>query len=100
MLSVLEQKEVVINGKLFVIEAMGATEGLEFLTKIVEGADAKLIRDTILKTVIYEGSKRDVKWFDRFFSRKYRDVQTLFDEIVEFNLGENPKDEGDTSEAV
>lgn len=92
----LPQKEVEIKGVKYLITALGATEGLEVITKLSSGdVDGKFIKAIILRSVTTEGIKRDEKWFDTHFARKYTAVQELYEAIIDFNLGEDPKDEGD-----
>ena len=94
----LPQKEFELGGTKYLITALGASDGLDVISKLSSSeVDGKFIKAVILRSVSVDGLKRDDKWFDVHFSRKYKLVQDLYEEILEFNLGDDPKEEGDTS---
>lgn len=100
-MNVLENKEVTINGNYYVITAMGATDGMVFLDKMING-DGKLpvteMRGVIIKYVKLGSKVITDKIYDTHFSRKYDELNQLFEEIMTFNFeGTNPNDGGDTS---
>lgn len=95
----LPQKELEVGGSKYLVTALGASEGLDLLAKLGTGdVDGKFIKELILKSVAVDGRRQDGKWFDIHFARKYKEVQELYESIIDFNLGDDPKDEGDTSE--
>lgn len=92
----LPQKEVEVGGHKYLITALGASEGLKVISKLSEGdVNSEFIRNLIINSVAYENMKRDVKWFDNHFARRYKDIQELYEEVIAFNLGDDPKDSGD-----
>lgn len=95
MISILEQKEVEVGGCNYLITAMGASEGLEFIPKIGK-ENSELIKSTIMKFVSFEGMAFDNNRFDKHFSKKYKEIYDLYNEIVTFNFEgvmESPNDQ-------
>lgn len=93
----LPQKEIEVGGVNYLITALGASDGLEVISKLTSGdVDGKFIKAVILRSVSVDGLRKDDKWFDVHFARKYVEVQKLYEEIIAYNLGEDPKDTGDT----
>lgn len=85
MLEILEQKEVVIGGEKYLITAMGASEGLEYIPKIGKETPS-MVKEAIIKYVSHQGVKFDVSRFDKHFSKKYSEIYDLYNEIINFNF--------------
>ena len=101
-MNVLESKEVTINGNYYVITAMDAVEGLDFITKMISNGgvlpEAKEIRQLVVKYVKLGGKPFTEKSFGTHFSRNYNELQELFEEFMSFNFGDEvPNDGSDTS---
>ncbi len=102
-MDILESKEVTINGNYYVITAMEAVEGMDFISKVFSGGGsvppAKDIRQVIVKCVKLGGKPFTEKTYGTHFSRNYDELMKLFEEFMAFNYGEfDPNDGSDTSE--
>lgn len=101
-MNALEQKEVTINGTYYVITAMGATDGMVFMDKLMNGGGkvpAEDMRSVVVKTVKIGGKAFTEKTYDTHFARNYDELSQLFEEVMSFNFeGANPNAGGDTSE--
>lgn len=102
---VLPQEEFEVGGHKYLITALGASEGLDLMAKLGSGdTDSKFIQGLVLRSISVDGKKQDAKWFNVHFARRYKDLNTLYEKIITFNLGEeededgNPKGESGTSE--
>lgn len=103
-MKVLENKETTIGDNYYVMTAMGAMDGLDFMNKLfVSGTGtppAKDIRDVIVKYVKLGGKAFDNKSFDVHFSKKYDELYELFQQFCEFNFGEaSPNQPSDTEDS-
>jgi hypothetical protein len=101
-MNALENKEVTLGENYYVITAMGATDGMVFLDKMINGMGKLPIAEmktVIIKYVKLGGKPFTDKLYDTHFSRKYDELNKLFEEIMSFNFGDaNPNDGSDTSE--
>ena len=93
----LETKDVVINDNMYIITAMSATDGMDFMTTaqdaFLDGTiPAKRMKEIIIKYVSLGNNKFNEKSYDTHFSRKYNVLNELFAEIMEFNFGSMAED--------
>lgn len=101
-----DQHEYIDGDNRYLITAFGATYGLEVMNKLSEFANkmenpsAGFIKGVILHSVTHNNMSVDEKWFDKHFSRKYKEVQELFAEIIKFNFGEDEGDLPNESEGI
>lgn len=101
-----EQHSVSIDGVNYIITALDATYGLGVLTKIQEAGinntpiPAIVMKELIIKCVTVNSMQLDNKSFDNHFSKKYKHIFQLFEEITKFNFGDlsDPNEQGDTSD--
>lgn len=106
MSNVLEQKEVTIGGKLYILTAFPATLGLEIQMDMMnlqaEGrqASAAVVEKALTNGATLASAKLTKALIDKNFSRKYGEMMELFMAIVEFNFGgdEGPNEQSDTSD--
>lgn len=98
-MDILESKEVTVGGQYYVVTAMEAIDGMEFFDELVRNkgmATPRKIKEVIVKYVRVGGKKFTDKSFDTHFSRKYNDLGELFEQVMEFNFGEElPNDSSD-----
>lgn len=101
----LEQTEVTVGKDTYTITAMTATEGLKFLDENQEvldsgKSDVAIMRRIICKYATLGSVAIDEKKFDKHFARKYKQMRTLYMEILKFNFPENEEgfQEPDTEE--
>lgn len=101
----LEQTDITVGENTYVVTAMTATEGLKFLDENQEvldsgKSDVAIMRKIICKHATLSGIAMDEKKFDKHFSRKYKQMRTLYMEILKFNFPENEEgfQEPDTEE--
>lgn len=100
-MDILENKEVTVNGNYYVITAMEAVEGMDFISKVFSNGGtippAKDIRQVIVKHVKLGGKQFSDKTYGIHFSRNYEELMQLFEEFMVFNFGEfNPNEDSDT----
>ena len=89
----LETKDVTVDGNLYVITAMSATDGMEFFSQVQNmmatgQIPARQMKEVIIKYVKLGSKKFDEKSYDIHFSRKYDQLNELFAAVMEFNFGE------------
>ena len=101
----LEQTEITVGKDTYTVTAMTATEGLKFLDEnqeVLESgkSDVAIMRKIICKHAALNGMAIDEKKFDKHFSRKYKQMRTLYTEILKFNFPESEEgfQEPDTDE--
>jgi len=103
----LEQKEVTIGGKIYILQAFTTSLGLEIQNELIgleqrgESFSASLIEKAVLNGAYIGSAKITKELFNKHFSRKYKDLMELFQQILVFNYGEGeegPNAESDTSE--
>lgn len=105
-MNALEQKQVTIGEKLYILTAFPATLGLEIQMEMAnletQGLvfSASLIEKAITNGASLASARMDKKLIDKHFSRKYKEMMELFYAIIEFNFGgdSDPNVESDTSE--
>lgn len=96
----LEQTEIAVGEQTYIVTAMTATEGLKFLDENQEVLDSGKSDVAIMRKIICKSVGMDEKKFDKHFSRKYKQMRTLYMEILKFNFPENEEgfQEPDTEE--
>lgn len=105
-MNMLEQKEVTVGGKLYILTALPAEYGLDMQMKLQNMAaigqppSAEMIKATICKGASLASAKITSELFDKHFARKYGAMLELFAEICKFNFEEDegPNGESDTSD--
>lgn len=85
----LEQTEITVGEQTYIVTAMTATEGLKFLDENQEVLDSGKSDVAIMRKIICKSVGMDEKKFDKHFSRKYKQMRTLYMEILKFNFPEN-----------
>lgn len=87
----------------YLIRALPAEYGLEVLRTLseVENPTPKFMKEVIFKSVTVNNMQPTDEWFNKHFSRNYKELHDLFATIVEFNFGsgeeDSPNAEGGTS---
>lgn len=87
-----EQKEVVINGNKYLLNAFQAMYGLQVLQELLKisfntaEAPAALLRDVVCKTVTINSVAIDEKKFNQHFRKKIGELIELCNEIWKFNF--------------
>lgn len=108
-MQILEQTTVTVGENNYLITALDATYGLSALNQLmtweIEGVrnpPVGFIKDLVLKSVKVNNMQPDEKWFNKYFSRNYKELYALFAEITKFNFDfggeEDPNGESDTLE--
>ena len=103
-MNALESKEITINGNYYVMTAMEAVEGMDFITNLYASPNgvpsAKDMRAAIIKNVKLGGKAFTEKSYGIHFSRNYEELSELFEAYMDFNYGEyDPNESGDPSES-
>jgi hypothetical protein len=87
----LEQKQVKVAGVNYLITALPAEYGLEVMNELYssdkEVHESFRIKEIILKSVTMGGVKFTSDAYDKHFSRKYKEIFELYNEIMSFNYG-------------
>lgn len=103
----LEQKEVTIGEKIYILQAFPTSLGLEVQNELAmlqangEPITGSLIEKAVTNGAYIGSAKISKELFNKHFSRKYKDLMDLFQAILVFNYGEaeeGPNAESDTSE--
>lgn len=107
MSNIIEQKEVTIDGKIYILTAFPATLGLEIQMEMInlqmQGLTytSSLVEKAITNGASLASAKLTKALIDKHFSRRYNQMMELFAAIVEFNFGsgeEGPNERSDTSD--
>lgn len=107
-MNILEQKNVTVGKTNYILTALDASYGLSALNQLMQlGAGATppaaFVKDMVLRSVTVNNIQPNETWYNKHFSRNYKELYDLFAEIVKFNfpeLGgdEEGNDQSDTSE--
>lgn len=105
MSNALEQKEVTIDDKVYVLVAFPATVGLEIQMEMQNlqsqgiAMSAAVIEKAISNGAFLASAKFTKALIDKHFSRRYKQMMELFFAILDFNFGsaEDPNEQSDTS---
>lgn len=95
----LPQEEMEVDGETYLLTALPATKGLEFLEKYQEQIDTGKADLSVMKHIICMSVHKDGKAlaekasggslsFDVYFARKLGHMRNLFNAILEFNFGD------------
>lgn len=95
----LPQEEVTVDDKEYLLTALPATEGLQFLEQHIESIDSgkpdlAVMKKIICKTVSVDGRmfsdkpNKDGLSFDIYFARKLGHMRNLFTAVLEYNFGD------------
>jgi len=95
----LPQEEVVVDEVTYLLTALPATKGLEFLEKYQEQLDSGKPDLSVMKQIICLSATKDGKIisdkasssglsFDILFARKLAHMRNLFTAILEYNFGD------------
>lgn len=85
-----EEKEVVINDTKYDVKALPAIKGLQLMTELEKAGSMPppdLVRAVVLESVTVNSIQPTDEWFNKHFSRNYKELYELFSEIVDFNFG-------------
>jgi len=101
-----EQHTITIDKTNYIITAFDATYGLRVMAQVQKMLDSgetpqpEFVKEVIMKSVTVNNMQLDEKGFNGHFSKKYKAMFELFNEILKFNFGddEDPNGESDTSE--
>lgn len=89
----LEQTDITVGEHTYTVTAMTATDGLKFLEENQEvldsgKSDVAIMRKIICKYATLGSIDIDEKKFNVHFARKYKQMRTLYMEILKFNFPE------------
>lgn len=89
----LEQTDITVGEHTYTVTAMTATDGLKFLEENQEvldsgKSDVAIMRRVICKYATLGSVALDEKKFNIHFARKYKQMRTLYMEILKFNFPE------------
>lgn len=89
----LDQDEVEVDGVVYMLTALPATEGLKFLEQYQEQldtgkADLSVMKHLVCKSVTKDNKVITDKTFDVMFARKLGHLRNLFQEILQYNFSD------------
>ena len=95
----LPQEVLTIDDVEYLVTAMPATKGLQFMEAQQESidsgkADLALMKQVICAYVCKNGIQITEKSFDITFSRKFGHLRNLYQAVIEFNFGEVFQEDG------
>ena len=106
-MNVLDQTEIEVGGVKYLVTAFPATMGLDILGKLTSltgTPPAEFMKYVILKAVKVDNKVVTDDWFNKKFSRNYKELYELFAKITEYNFGdlsgETGNEQSDTSETM
>ena len=90
-LEVLEQTTITVDGVDYLVSAMPSTRGLQFMEQYQEEMDSGKDNLALRKQVICNSVSKDnqiitEKRFDIVFSRKYKHLSKLYNEVIKWNF--------------
>lgn len=96
----LETKELLLDGyknskgemeeRLYILTQLPATKGLEVQLKLDSGVfSADLVREVVSMSTALGSVKLEGKRYEEHFAGRYAHLMKLFNEILDFNFGEN-----------
>jgi len=90
-LEILEQTTITVDDTDYLVSAMPSTKGLQFLEQFQEELDSGKDNMAMRKQVICGYVNKDNKMitadrFDTIFSRKYKHLSKLYNEVVKWNF--------------
>lgn len=99
-----ETLEKTVGKNRYIIKALPAEYGLDVMGKLQtfgSNPPAGFMKDLVLRSVTVNNIQPTEEWFNKNFSRNYKELGELFQEICLFNFGEDedsPNGESVTSE--
>ena len=95
----LPQEVITIDDVEYLVTAMPATKGLQFMEAQQESidsgkADLALMKQVICAYVCKNGIQITEKSFDITFSRKFGHLRNLYQAVIEYNFGEVFQEDG------
>ncbi len=95
----LPQEVITIDEVEYLVTAMPATKGLQFMEAQQESidsgkADLALMKQVICAYVCKNGIQITEKSFDISFSRKFGHLRNLYQAVIEYNFGEVFQEDG------
>lgn len=95
----LPQEIITVDDQDYLVTAMPATKGLQFMEAQQESidsgkADLALIKKVICEYVCKDGMQITDKSFDIIFSRKFGHLRKLYQRVIEYNFGDVFQDGG------
>ena len=95
----LPQEVITIDEVEYLVTAMPATKGLQFMEAQQESidsgkADLALMKQVICAYVCKNGIQITEKSFDITFSRKFGHLRNLYQAVIEYNFGEVFQEDG------
>lgn len=90
-LEILEQTTITVDGVDYLVSAMPSTRGLQFMEQYQEEMDSGKDNLAMRKQVICNSVSKDnqiitEKRFDIVFSRKYKHLSKLYNEVIKWNF--------------
>lgn len=90
-IEVLEQTTITVDGVDYLVSAMPSTRGLQFMEQYQEEMDSGKDNLAMRKQVICNSVSKDnqiitEKRFDIVFSRKYKHLSKLYNEVIKWNF--------------
>lgn len=87
----LPQEAIEVDGVEYLVTAMTATDGLQFMEKYQESidsgkADLSLMKQIVCKYVVKDNAAIDGKKFDIIFARKMGHLGKLYQEVLKYNF--------------
>lgn len=91
VLEILEQTTITVDGVDYLVSAMPSTRGLQFMEQYQEEMDSGKDNLAMRKQVICNSVSKDnqiitEKRFDIVFSRKYKHLSKLYNEVIKWNF--------------
>lgn len=90
-LEILEQTTITVDGVDYLVNAMPSTRGLQFMEQYQEEIDngkdnLAMRKQVICNSVIKDNQMITEKRFDVIFSRKYKHLSKLYNEVIKWNF--------------
>lgn len=98
-----EELEKKIGETRYLIRALPASYGLHVMAKLGEFGNvppSEFLKELILKSVTVNNIQPTEEWFNKHFSRNYKEMYDLFNEIVEFNFGSEDENSPNTEGGI
>lgn len=89
----LQQEIITVDGQEYMLEAWPATYSLDFMEKHSDAlesgkADLSIMKKVICASVYRDGKLIGEKSFDIIFSRKISHLISVYQEVLQYNLGD------------
>jgi len=90
-MSVGNTKDVTLGNTKYQIKLLPAIKGLQVMEELDKSRGVpspELLRALVLESVTVNNIQPTGDWFDKHFARNYKELYNLFNEIVDFNFGD------------